>query len=307
MELLQLRYFRVVARTEHITKAAEELCIAQPSLSKTIRRLEQEVGVALFDRQGRSIRLNQYGKAFLSHIDALFHELEEGQRKVRDMAHPDRGEVSLIAASLNWLPEVLQRFQTLHPAIRFQLSQCALTEMVQRLEAGACDFCFQSTPPIKAGIAWQPLLTHEILLVLSPHHRLAGRHTVPLAAVAHEAVVIEQIGHGLHDLIDDYCRQAGFALRIGCEVDEPASLFGFVKSNLGVAFAPASVKQQIAEYGLVSLHLAEPRCACTFGMAWHQARHLSGAARAFQQFMVTHFGSPKANVPLNVGGPAALR
>ncbi len=80
MELLHLRYFRVVARLEHITKAAEELCIAQPSLSKTIRHLEQEVGVPLFDRPGRSIRLNQFGKAFLEHIETLFHELEEGQR-----------------------------------------------------------------------------------------------------------------------------------------------------------------------------------------------------------------------------------
>ena len=104
MDLLQLRYFRVVARVEHMTKAAQELFIAQPSLSKTIRRLEKEIGVPLFDQQGRTIRLNQFGKAFLEHIERLFRELEEGQREVRDMAGLEQGEVSLVTASLYWLP-----------------------------------------------------------------------------------------------------------------------------------------------------------------------------------------------------------
>jgi LysR family transcriptional regulator, transcription activator of glutamate synthase operon len=84
MDLLQLHYFRAVARFEHMKKAAEEFCIAQPSLSKTIHRLEKEMGVPPFDRQGRSLRLNQFGKAFLEHIGKMFRELEEGQRKVRD-------------------------------------------------------------------------------------------------------------------------------------------------------------------------------------------------------------------------------
>jgi len=86
MDLLQLRYFRVVARLEHMTKAPRSFFIAQPSLSQTIGRLEKEIGVPLFDRHGRVIRLNQFGKAFLEHVETLFRELEEGQRKVQDMA-----------------------------------------------------------------------------------------------------------------------------------------------------------------------------------------------------------------------------
>ncbi|GHO57601.1 hypothetical protein KSB_60760 [Ktedonobacter robiniae] len=119
MDLLQLRYFRVVARREHMTKAAEELCIAQPSLSKTIRRLEKEIGVPLFDRQERSLQLNQFGKAFLEHIEAMFSELEEGQRKVQDMAGLEQGVVSLIAASLPWIPDLLYCFQILHLPFTF--------------------------------------------------------------------------------------------------------------------------------------------------------------------------------------------
>ena len=126
MELLQLRYFRAVARTEHMTRAAEELSITQPSLSKVIRRLERELGAPLFDRRGRSIRLNRCGEAFRDHVDAIFRELAEGQRAVRDLAGLEAGEVSLVAASLGWLPPVLHRFQEGHPSIQFRLAQSPL-------------------------------------------------------------------------------------------------------------------------------------------------------------------------------------
>jgi len=170
MDLLQLRYFQVVARVEHMTKAAEELLISQPSLSKTIRRLEKEIGVPLFDRQGRSIRLNQFGKACLEHTASLFQELEEGQCQVRDMAGLEHGEVSLVASSLHGLPALLHSFQLLHPFVHFHLSQRSPTEMPQQLETGACDFCFLSTPLLKPHIKWKTLQTEEILLVVPPDH-----------------------------------------------------------------------------------------------------------------------------------------
>lgn len=270
MDLLQLRYFQVVARVEHMTRAAEELSIAQPSLSKTIRRLEKEIGVPLFDRQGRSIRLNQFGKVFLGHLDTLFRELEEGQRKVRDMAGLEHGMVSLVAATLYGLPGLLHRFQVAHPSVHFHLSQRSLSEMPQQLETGGCDFCFLSTPLRKPGIQWRPLLTEEILLIVPTGHRLAEHNSIPLREVAHEAVVIEKVGSGLRDLIDNFCQQAGFTPRIVYEIDEPAALFEFVKARLGLAFTPASMKNRINEQTLTSLRLTNPTCQRTLGIAWHQ-------------------------------------
>ena len=289
MDLLQLRYFRVVARAEHMTKAAEELFIAQPSLSKTIRRLEKEVGVPLFDRQGRTIRLNQFGTAFLEHIERLFRELEEGQRKVQDMAGLEQGEISLVAASFYWLPDLLHRFQLAHPSVHVHLSQCRLAEMPQQLERGACDFCFLSVPLSKPSIRWRPLLNDEIFLVVPPGHRLAASPTIPLHEVAHEAVVIEKVGLGFRELIDQFCQQAGFALRIVYEVDDPAVLFEFVKAHLGIAFAPALVKRQVNAQNLKTLHLTNPTCRRTFGIAWHQEHYLSEAARTFRQFVIEYF------------------
>jgi len=287
MDLLQLRYFRVVARLEHMTKAAQELFIAQPSLSKTIGRLEKEIGVPLFDRHGRVIRLNQFGKAFLEHVETLFRELEEGQRKVQDMAGLDHGEISLGAATVNWLPDLLRRFQARYSAVRFHLSLCSsLAEMFHRLETGACDFCFLPTPGLQPGIEWQPMHTEEILLVVPQTHRLAGEAHVPLSEVAHEAVVIEKVGSGLRDAMETYCQQAGFTLRPAYEIDEPAALFSFVNARLGVGFTTGLMEKQVHEHGFTSLHLTLPACQLVCGVAWHKEHYLSQAARAFHQFLL---------------------
>jgi DNA-binding transcriptional LysR family regulator len=296
MDLLQLRYFRVVARREHMTKAAEELSIAQPSLSKTIRRLEKEIGVPLFDRQERSLQLNQFGKAFLEHIDAMFSELEEGQRKVRDMAGLEQGEVSLIAASLPWIPDLLHHFKALHPSIHFRLSQCAFAQIPQQLETGAYDFGFLSTPLVKPGIQWRSLLTEEIFLVVPSTHRLAGQKHIALREVAHEAVVIEKVGSGLRDLIDTFCQQAGITLSIPYEIDEPATLYEFVKAGLGVGFTPALMKKQANEQILSCIHLMNPTCERTLGIAWREKHYLSQAALAFRQFVMEYFANLEQDV-----------
>lgn len=297
MDLLQLRYFRVVARVEHMTKAAEELFIAQPSLSKTIGRLEKEIGVPLFDRQGRTLRLNQFGKAFLEHIETLFSALEEGQRQVRDMAGLEHGEVSLVAASFPWIPDLLHHFQLLHPSVHFHLSQCPLAEIPHRLQTGAYDFGFLSTALSRPGIQWKPLRTEEILLVVPPTHRLAGQKQVPLREVAHEAVVIEKVGNGLRDLVETFCQQAGFIPRIPYELDEPGVVLAFVKAQLGVAFAPALIKKQIHERGLRALHLTNPTCERTLGIAWQEKHYLSQAAHAFRQFVLEYFATLEEEAP----------
>ncbi|SEM54818.1 regulatory helix-turn-helix protein, lysR family [Paenibacillus sp. OV219] len=98
MELLQLKYFQTVARLEHMTKAAEELNIAQPSLSQTIARLEEDIGVALFDRKGRAIRLNRFGQVFLERVEHILQSIDESVREVRDMSGMNRGIIKLAAS-----------------------------------------------------------------------------------------------------------------------------------------------------------------------------------------------------------------
>ena len=95
MEWEQLEYFQTLARIQHVTKAAETLSITQPALSRSIVRLENHLGVPLFDRQGRSIKLNKYGEIFLKTVDSMIREYTEGKEEIQSLLKPDQGEVSL--------------------------------------------------------------------------------------------------------------------------------------------------------------------------------------------------------------------
>ncbi|SEK99551.1 LysR substrate binding domain-containing protein [Paenibacillus sp. cl141a] len=146
MEMLQLKYFVTVARLEHMTKAAEELHIAQPALSKTISRLEENLGVPLFERQGRQIRLNPYGRAFLAKATAALQLLEEGRREVEDLAGLEHGRIHLALSNMEQLREPLRLFLREHPKVNFHIIQSSMEDMVQTIEHNEVDFFLTSMP-----------------------------------------------------------------------------------------------------------------------------------------------------------------
>lgn len=123
MELLQLRYFQKVARMENMTKAAEALHIAQPSLSKTISRLEEQLGVQLFERNGKRIRLNKLGAHFLGRVENALRELEDGVREVRDLREQEEGSVSIGSATAKMLPSLIKAYLLQKPNAKLRFLQ----------------------------------------------------------------------------------------------------------------------------------------------------------------------------------------
>ncbi|HEY1176897.1 MAG TPA: LysR family transcriptional regulator, partial [Phytomonospora sp.] len=152
MDLLQLRYFRAVARKEHISRAAEELRVAQPSLSRTIARLEDELGVPLFDRKGRRIVLNRYGAAFLDRVERALRELDDGRRELAELAGFDAGDVAIASETLLSLTALLTGFVKAHPGVRVGLRQAAPAEMSRWLREGVVHVCMASQPLTGPGL-----------------------------------------------------------------------------------------------------------------------------------------------------------
>ena len=294
MELAQLAQFRAVAQHEHMTRAAEELNVTQPSLSRTIARLERELGVPLFDRRGRGLRLTAYGTAFLRHVDRVFQELDDAVTELRDMSGLERGVVTLAAGALHWLPPVLEPFLAVHPEVRFRLSRQSLPELVRLVDDGEVDFCFLPDVPLAAGTAWRHLRTAPIaLMVLSSHH-LATRSEVALSELAGEEVILGRPGDILRETMEDYFREAGFRPRIASEVDEPAAVSDFVAAGLGVAFIPALVDLTPPHENTARVAITDPPCQLTLGIAWKRDRYLSLAAQAFRTHAIAHFAPDTA-------------
>jgi len=292
MDFQQLKYFQTVARLEHMTRAAQELYVAQPSLSRAIARLEEELGAPLFDRQGRHIRLNILGKTFLQHVEKAFAELEKGQREVADLAGIERGQIGvavLYTVGAQLLPELLHAFRKEHPGVRFQLYQNAAHIMAGQLEQGEIDMCITSPRPERSDIAWTPLMTEEIVLIVPPDHRLANRESVSLHEVSEEDFIAMKRSHGLREMTDQFCRQAGFQPRITFEGDELAIVRGLVAAGLGIAMIPALALRGIPEPAMIPLHISDIPCQRTIGLAWMQDRYQTTAMRIFHDFVISYF------------------
>lgn len=287
MELLQLHYFRTVARLEHMTRAAQELHISQPALSKTISRLEEDLGVPLFDRQGRQIRLNAYGKAFLKKAEAALSLLEEGRREVADLAGMERGSIYLATSTLNRLSEPIGAFLAQYPKVNFRITQASMEDMGQLIENGEVDFGFTAMPIEQPGICALPVLNEEVYLAVPSGHRLAERDSICLSEVAYEPFIGYKEGYPFRKMNDAFCRAAGFRPNVVCEVDEPTAIGNLVRAGLGVAFVGACKGD--AETPLIKLRIDRPVCQRTFHIAWLENRYLSRAALQFRDFLVRHF------------------
>lgn len=292
LELQQLKYFQTVARLEHMTQAAKELFVAQPSLSRAIARLEEEIGVPLFDRQGRNIYLTSLGRVFLQHIERALAEIERGQYAVADLAGIEKGLVRLsvlytVGAQL--IPELLRAFRQEHPSIQFHLFQNPAQVMLSQLEQGEIDFCISSPSPEQPDMEWIPLLTEEIFLVVPSDHRLAAQGSIDLPTVKEEDFINLKPNSGLREMTDRFCLQAGFKPKSTFEVDDLTIVRGLVAAGLGVAFIPALALRSITGVNVVPLHVTNMHCQRTIGLTQIKKRYLTGAARVFRTFVIAYF------------------
>ncbi|KIL41282.1 LysR family transcriptional regulator [Gordoniibacillus kamchatkensis] len=294
MEWQQLEYFQTLARMQHVTHAAESLCISQPALSRSIARLEEELGVPLFDRQGRSIKLNRYGELFFKRVDRILMEFKVGKQELHDLVHPEYGEVALgflHTLSTGLIPDLIGAFRTQCPKIGFQLSQNHSYALLEQLHAGQLDICLIAEPAeTKIPIQWIPLWSEEIFVTLPLGHRLAGAETIELDAIAEESFIFLKKGYALREMTDRLFQQKGMDPKVTFEGEEVATAAGLVSAGLGVSLLPEA---GFDKRKIVQIRLREPKCRRVIGLALIEGRYLPPVASRFQQFVIEHFGKTK--------------
>ncbi|MEU9125229.1 LysR substrate-binding domain-containing protein [Streptomyces sp. NPDC048506] len=289
MDLLSLRYFRAVARREHISRAAEELRVAQPSVSRTIARLEAELGVPLFDRQGRTIRLNRYGAAFLARVERALGELDDARRELADAAGLDGGTVTVAAETLLPFTELLGGFRAAHPGVTVRCFQSTPEVMLEQLRSREVDLCIASQPLPGPGLGTVRLLREEVLLVVPAGHPLADRERASVADIADEPFICTRPGHWQRALLEQLFATIGRRPVITCEGDEPGATHFLVMAGLGVGLMPSIARTELAGAPLAWLRLDTPDCVRTLSLVRREDGYLSAAARRFRDLAVAHF------------------
>ncbi|MDF2876334.1 MAG: gltC 1 [Sporomusa sp.] len=290
MEWHQLEYFFTVARLQHFTRAAGQLSISQPALSRSIAKLEEELGVPLFDRRGKNVILNRFGKIFYKHADQAMQEIREAREEIQHIIDPDHGTVSLAflhSQGAHIVPDLLGRFRALHPNIQFKLYQNPSHLLLEQLNSGEIDLCLSSPLGIKEDTEWIPLYTEELFVVVPSDHRLASRKSIPLTEIAAEPIITLKKNFSLRILTDQLFREVHLTPNITFEGEEIPTVAGLVETRLGVAIIPRL--PGLSNSRLAFLPISSPACYRTIGLSWMKNRYASPATLKFRDFVLNSF------------------
>ena len=290
MEWQQLEYFQTIAHIQHMTRAAEILSISQPALSRSIARLEAELGVPLFERRGRSIILNRYGRLFLKRVTRIMKEFQEGKQEIKDLLDPEHGEVTLgflHTLGSEVIPDLIGSFRTHFPKVSFQLNQNNSYSLLKQLELGEFDLCLVTPPGEKDEIQWIKLWSEELYVIVPHGHPLEKRESILLNEIGNESFVSVKKGNALRQITDQLCHDAGIVPRIMFEGEELHTIAGFVASGLGVSLIPDM--KDIDQIKISRIRVSWPKCERAIGIAWMEGRYLSSAAKQFKEFVIDYF------------------
>src|SRR5439155_4965623 len=287
MEMHQLAYFESVSRHLHFTRAAEELNVAQPSVSQQIRKLETELGAPLFHRMKRHVALTEAGKTFLPHARAVLQRVDEARLEVQELSGLRRGTLAVGAppsVGTHLLPRALAAFSSRHPGIALAFREAGSRTLLGLLEQGELDMAVVIQPIRHPALETRPLLEEELLLAVPRRHPLAsGQRRVRLAQLREEPFVL--LREGAYDLRDQTlaaCRRSGFDPVVALDGGEMDSMLRFVAAGIGVAILPEMVLADIERPdGPVAVRRLQPKLTRSLVLARRRDGYFSAPAREF--------------------------
>ena len=285
MEINQMRYFLEVASTQHVTRSAERLHIAQPALSKAIHNLEQELGVPLFASKGRNIVLTEYGKYLQEKMSGIISEIDDLPQELKSMADRENATIHLkVLAASTLITDAIIEYRRKHPKINFQLMQndqsktydiSVTTERVKSEEIFNSENRFE--------------LIEKIFLAVPAEHRLAKREKINLTEVEKDGFISLMGSKQLRWICDKFCRQAGFEPRIIFESDNPAAVKNMVCSNMGICFWPEFSWGNLQKGSAVLLEIEQPLCEREIIFKCRENKLDNRAVRDFFEFLQEFF------------------
>ena len=297
MKLLQLRQFVTLAETLNFHRAAEALNMAQPPLSVSIRKLEEELGAALFLREPRGVRLTKAGEAALgSARRALFHA-EQVRQAVDEIDAGKRGEVRVgFVGSVTYelLPRLLPAFRQKYPNIELRLEESRTSELLAYIEVGAIDIAIVRTPILSPIARRVHVLQEEALIVaVARNSRFAGRASLRLAELREEPFVIYSRTSvpSMHAITMLVCQEAGFVPHVMEEAAHLQTIICLVESGLGVALVPGVVARHVKAVEFIEIEDKLQTATIGLGIISAGAEE-NPAAELFRNFAIERAGLP---------------
>lgn len=239
MEITQLQYFLSIARVGSFTKAADKCYVSQPAISQQIARLEQELGMPVFERQGRQVKLTDAGKILRQRAEQIMSLLEDAKREITDDGETGQlvvGAIPTIAPYL--LPQILQSFHRTHPQARLEVVEVVTEELLRNCELGEIDVGLLALPVETKYLEAEELFEEELLLVVPAEHRLATQKTIKVRSIAAEPFILLNDAHCLSGNVSDFCSLQSFQPIETGRTNQLATVQQLVSLGQGVSFVP---------------------------------------------------------------------
>ncbi|WEK55419.1 MAG: LysR family transcriptional regulator [Candidatus Cohnella colombiensis] len=293
MELRQLQYFVKVARLQHVTKAAEELHVAQSAVSRQIHRLEEELGVRLFMQRGRNVQLTPVGQLFLKRAENILNDLDQSVIELHEFLDPEVGEIRLgfpHSLGINMVPQAVAAFRKLHPRVRFRFRQGMYPSLIRDVIEAEVDLAFISPFPEKNDqVTGEIILTEELFAILPENHRLAMEDSIPLSELKDEIFVLFSEGYSLRPIVWEACKAAGFTPKIAFEGEETGTIRGLVAAGMGVSLLPEMAMYHTSSMMPAVVNISSPHVTRTIGLIRRSEEKMPLVVQMFHSFLLDFF------------------
>ncbi|HYB26057.1 MAG TPA: LysR family transcriptional regulator [Solirubrobacteraceae bacterium] len=294
MELRQLRYLVALADEQHFTRAAAREHIAQPALSQQIRRLEQEVGLALVERTTRRVTVTEAGRALVARARRILSEVDAAAAEMQAFTGVRTGHV--MVGTMHTMGPVdvslaLAVFHKRHPGVELTVREQSSEELAEMLRDDVVDLAFLSvTERMEShGLGLHQLVSEELVVVLPRDHPLAGHEKVRMAELAEEQFISYREGARLRELLVFAGRTAGFEPQVQLESNESERIRRLVARHMGVAILPRSDAERPGAE-VTAATLIEPSLTRDITLACREGRRLAPAAAEFLELSKQLFG-----------------
>lgn len=291
MELHQLRYVVQVAKHLNFSKAAAELFLSQPNLSQQIAKLETEIGVSLYERKTRSVKLTSAGEIFVSRAEKILAELGSLQQAMQECGGLSSGEIKLgvLSAGGQRLISHFPSFQKKYPGIHIRIIEAAGSpDLLNLLQTGQIDIAYLIQPSVSQPnkkIHFDKLIKGAVVLIVGEKHRFAARKRISLSEASEERFVFPPRALSMHDIALNACRKSGFEPKVACECGHLNTVLDLVAAGLGIAFASSPILDALQLPHVRTLTL-DPVIERTGSLAVLENQHQLPAIAAFRRFMI---------------------
>ncbi|KXK00963.1 MAG: transcriptional regulator, LysR family [Acidobacteria bacterium OLB17] len=284
MDINQLEVLVTVAREKSFSRAAEALGRTQPAISQAIRRLEDDVGEKLFDRSSKDGTLTFAGEVLLEHAEAMLALRVNAKNAIRELKGLRRGKVTISANehTVFFLLPVIEEFLSRHPAIKIEVQRGVASRIPKQITAREVELGVISFAPEDPSLISVPIVTDDLVMIVSPEHPLAGRGKVSLSDVAEEEFIAHNAPSPYRRRVIEAFAKHRVELRISVELPSLEAIKLLVMKNVGVALVPRLAARAEIENGRLSeINIREIKLTRELHIVYRRNSQLSHAAEAF--------------------------